>query len=189
MVLGGIVQRLDSFELPIGFRGRSGFVCQLWWVVQACLFSTSPQFLYGWRRFLLRIFGAKIGKGVIIRPSVRVTYPWKVSIGDYVWIGDQVELYSLGDIKIGSHTVVSQRSYLCTGTHDPACRSFRIYALPIVLEEGVWLATDVFVAPGVTVGKNALIGARSSVFSDACADYVHVGNPAKPIRMRIFKNE
>jgi putative colanic acid biosynthesis acetyltransferase WcaF len=82
------------------------------------LFRTSPQFLYGWRNFLLRLFGAKIGKKVIIRPSVKITYPWKLSIGDYSWIGDDVDLYTLGEIDIGNHVVISQRSYLCTGSHD-----------------------------------------------------------------------
>lgn len=182
------MQRLDRFVLPLDFRGRSGFLCQLWWLVQSCLFATSPQFLYGWRRLLLRMFGANIGRDVIIRPSVRVTYPWKLRIGDYAWIGDQVELYTLGEISIGAHAVVSQRSYLCTGSHDPASRSFRIFSKPIIVEEGAWLATDVFVAPGVTIGRNALIGARSSVFSDAQAGFVHVGSPAKAVRERVFEN-
>lgn len=182
------MQKLDHFQLPPGFRGRSGIKCQLWWLVQSCLFGLSPQFMYGWRNFLLRTFGAKIGKGVVIRPSVRVTYPWKLSIGDYAWVGDNVELYTLAEISIASHAVVSQRSYLCTGSHDPASRTFRIYAEPIVIEEGAWIATDVFIAPGVTVGRNALVGARSSLFTDAKADYVYVGYPAKPIKMRKFEN-
>lgn len=183
------MQRLDLFRLPSGFRGRSGGWCQLWWIVQACLFATSPQFMYGWRRFLLRAFGAKIGHGVIVRPSVRVTYPWKLSIGDHAWVGDQVELYTLGEITIGAHAVVSQRSYLCTGSHDPHSRSFRIYSKPVVVEEGAWLATDVFVAPGVTIGRNALIGARSSVFSDAKPEFIYFGSPARPVRERRFEDE
>lgn len=183
------MQHLDKFELPVGFRGRSGAWCQLWWLVQFCLFATSPQFMYGWRRFLLRAFGAKIGKGVIIRPSVRVTYPWKLSLGDYAWIGDDVDLYTLDEITIGAHAVVSQRSYLCTGSHDPASRTFRIYAKPIIIEEGAWVATDVFVGPGVTIGRNALIGARSSLLKDAEPDFIYFGSPAKKIKPRIFEEE
>jgi len=186
---GRVVQRLDSFELPTGFRGRSEILCQLWWLVQAFLFAPSPQFMYGWRRFLLRAFGARIGRGVIIRPSVRVTYPWKLCVGDYAWVGDQVDLYTLGEISIGAHVVVSQRSYLCTGSHDPASRSFRIFSKPIVVEEGAWIATDVFVAPGVTIGRNALVGARSSVFADVKPSLVYMGTPAKPVRERIFEEE
>lgn len=181
------MQRLDLFELPPRFRGRSGVWCQLWWLVQSCLFATSPQFMYGWRRFLLRAFGAKIGQGAIIRPSVRVTYPWKLTVGDHTWIGDDVDLYTLGEITIGAHAVVSQRSYLCTGSHDPASRTFRIYEKPIVVEDGAWVATDVFIAPGVTVGRNALIGARSSLFTNAEPNFVYLGSPARKIKPRAFE--
>ena len=184
-----MAQRLDLFKLPTDFRGRSSAWCQLWGLVQACFFATSPQFMYGWRRFLLRAFGAKIGNGVIIRPSARVTYPWKLSVGAHAWIGDHVDLYNLGQISIGAHTVISQRSYICTGSHDPASRTFRIYAEPIVIEEGVWIATDVFIAPGVSVGKHSLIGARSSLFSDAESGYVYIGSPAKKIKPRVFDHE
>ena len=84
------MQTLNKFKLPKNFRGRSSLVVQLWWMTDFFLFKLSPQIMYGWRRFLLRLFGAKIGKNVIIRPNVTITYPWKVSIGDYSWIGDNV---------------------------------------------------------------------------------------------------
>lgn len=182
------MQRLDRFSLPSGFRGRSSIKCQLWWITQSSLFALSPQFMYGWRAFLLRAFGAKIGKGVIIRPTVRITYPWKLAIGDYSWIGDHVELYTLAEINIAAHVVISQRSYLCTGSHESTSRSFKIYARSIDVHEGAWVATDVFVAPGVTIGQNAIVGARSSLFSDAKANYVYVGYPAKPIKLRVFED-
>ncbi|MCF6763001.1 putative colanic acid biosynthesis acetyltransferase [Pseudomonas fragi] len=182
------MQKLNDFVMPHNFRGKNPLICQLWWIVQSCFFSTSPQFMYKWRVFLLRLFGAKIGQNVIIRPTARITFPWKLSVGDNSWIGDHVEVYNLERITIHSNSVISQRSYLCTGSHDPASRTFRIYAEPIVIEEGAWIATDVFIAPGVTVGRNALVGARSSLFTDAKADYVYVGYPAKPIKMRKFEN-
>ena len=100
-----IYQKLNTFQLPKNFRGRSPIVVQFWWLIQGTLFRMSPQFMYGFRRFLLRLFGAKIGKKVIIRPSVKITYPWKLSIGDYSWIGDQVDLYTLGNITIGKNVV------------------------------------------------------------------------------------
>ena len=180
---------LDKFKLPIGFRGRSSFYVQTWWLVQSTLFFLSPQFMYGWRRFLLRLFGANIGSGVLIRPTVRITYPWKVVIGHHAWIGDDVVLYSLGTIIIGSHSVISQRSYICAGSHDVASKEFRIIAEPIIVEEGVWVASDVFVAPGVTIGKNSVIGARSSVFSDVKPDYIYMGTPAKAVRERVFNDK
>jgi len=177
-------QKLEQFRLPQGFRGRFGWYVQLWWLVQSTLFAISPQFMYGWRNFLLRMFGAKVGSGVIIRPSVRVTYPWKVIIGNDVWIGDHAELYSLGEIEIGDDVVISQKSYLCAATHDYTKPSFDMIDKKITIEDQAWIATDVFVAPGVTIGKGALIGARSSVFSDMPKGMICVGSPARPIKKR-----
>lgn len=181
-----IYQNLKLFKQSADFRGRPGWYVQLWWLVQSLFFNTSPQFLYQWRVFLLRLFGAKIGRGVIIRPSVRVTYPWKLTIGDYAWIGDNVELYTLGEIVVGNNTVVSQRSYICTGSHNYTKPTFNIYALKTVIEDEAWIATDVYVAPGVTIGRGAVIGARSSVFTDMPAGMICVGTPAKPIKSRVM---
>jgi len=177
-------QKLEQFRLPQGFRGRSGWYVQLWWLVQSTLFARSPQFMYGWRNFLLRLFGAKVGVGVIIRPSVRVTYPWKVAIGNDVWIGDHAELYSLGEIEIGDDVVISQKSYLCAATHDFTKPTFDMIDKKITIEDQAWIATDVFIAPGVTIGRGALIGARSSVFSDMPEGMICVGSPAKPVKIR-----
>ena len=173
------VQDLASFRLPPGFRGRSAAFVQLWWIVQALLVHPTPQVLYGWRRFVLRLFGAKIGRNVIIRPSVRITYPWKVEIGDNSWVGDGVELYSLGPIRIGKDAVVSQGSYLCGGTHDFRDPAFPITASPIVVEDEAWVASHVFVAPGVTIGRGAVVGARSTVLASIPPGMVAVGYPAK----------
>ncbi|MBC7450149.1 MAG: colanic acid biosynthesis acetyltransferase WcaF [Cytophagales bacterium] len=171
-------QNLSLFKVPAEFRGKPGWYVQLWWITDALLFRTSPQILYGWRRFLLRCFGAEIGKGVIVRPSAQITYPWKVSIGDYSWIGDDVILYSLGSIHIGSNAVISQRSYICTGSHDYTKPAFEIFSKAIIVEDEVWLATDVFVAPGVTIGKGAVVGARSSVYKSLEGSFIYKGNPA-----------
>jgi putative colanic acid biosynthesis acetyltransferase WcaF len=179
------VQDLKSFRLPANFRGRSGLMVQLWWLVQATLFRGSPQVMYGFRRWLLRRFGAQIGEGVIIRPSATLTYPWRVKIGDHSWIGDDVVLYSFAEIVIGKHVVVSQKSYLCAGTHDYRSRDFAIQALPIVIEDEAWVAADVFVAPGVTVGKGTVVGSRSSVFTSLPSMMVCVGCPARPVHSRV----
>jgi putative colanic acid biosynthesis acetyltransferase WcaF len=182
---GAEVQDMKSFRVPPDFRGRSAVIVQLWWIVQAIVFRCSPQVLFGFRRWLLRLFGARVGVGVLIRPSARFTYPWKVQIGDYAWIGDDVVVYSLGEISIGKNAVVSQRSYLCAATHDYRSPDFKMYALPIVIEEQAWLATDVYVAPGVTIGKGAVVGARSSVFTDMPPMMVSFGSPAHPRYPRI----
>jgi putative colanic acid biosynthesis acetyltransferase WcaF len=172
-------QDLSRFRLPPNFRGRSAPVVFLWQIVQGSLFAWSPQFAHGWRRFLLKAFGARIGRRVIVRPSARITYPWKIEIGDYSWIGDHAELYSLGSIRIGAHCVISQRAYLCAGTHDYRSPDFAILSPPIQVGDQVWIATDVFVAPGITIGDGAVIGARSSVFHDIGAGEIAFGSPAK----------
>ena len=170
--------------MPAGFRGRSVIAVQLWWLVQATLFRGSPQFAYGFRHWLLRCFGARLGQGVIIRPSVTITYPWKVSIDEHAWIGDDVVLYSLGEIEIGAHAVVSQSSYLCTGDHDYTQMDFPIRARKIIIGPQVWVGADVFVAPGVSIGCGTVIGARSSVFTDMPAEMVCFGYPCKPVKKR-----
>lgn len=180
-------QRLDAFTLPPGFRGRSAAVVQLWWLVQALLFAPSPQIMFAWRRFLLRLFGATIGEDVKIRPSVTVTYPWKLTIGDHSWIGDGATLYSLGNIDIGAHAVLSHKVYLCAGAHDYTRRGFDILAPHITVGDQVWIANDVFVAPGVSIGAGAVIGARSSVFSDMPAGMVCKGSPAAPYKERVTR--
>ena len=161
-----IAQDLSRFQLPPDFRGRPQWYVQLWWLVQASLFAWSPQILYGWRRF-----GAKIGKGAIIRPSARITYPWKVSIGDFAWVGDDVVLYSLGEIDIGANAVVSQHCYLCTGSHDYTRPTFDIYAKPILVGAEAW--------------RGAVVGARSSVFEDIPDLMLAKGTPAKPFKKRL----
>jgi putative colanic acid biosynthesis acetyltransferase WcaF len=180
-------QRMDQFQVPAGFRGRSKLYVQIWWLVQATLFALSPQLMYGWRSWLLRRFGAHIGVGTIIRPSVKTPYPWKLTIGDYCHIGDEVHLYTYGEIEIGDCVVISQRSYVCTGTHDHTSPAFDLYAKKVVIGPEVWLATDVFVAPGVTIGQGTVVGARSSVFHDLPPGTIAVGTPARVIAERKMK--
>lgn len=170
--------------MPAGFRGRDAALVQLWWLVDTLFFRPSPQVLYGWRRWLLRLFGVEIGMGVLIRPSARITYPWKVAIGDHAWVGDHAILYSLAHIRIGSHSVVSQLGHLCTGSHDIESASFAITAAPIVVGSQCWIASDVFVAPGVTIGDGAVVGARSSVFHDLPPATIYAGTPARPVPPR-----
>lgn len=165
-------------------RGRPSWFILLWWLVQAIAFPISPHNFNGFRRFILRLFGAKIGQGVLIRPTARFTYPWKVEIGDYSWIGDDVVLYSLEQIHIGCHCVISQKSYLCTGSHDIQDAAFSLKTAEISVGNGVWIATDCFIAPGVQIGANAVIGTRSSVFSNIPAQQVCWGTPARPHYLR-----
>ena len=178
------IQNLKGFKLPHNFRGKPAWIAQLWWLVQDTIFRYSPQCLYGWRRFLLRLFGAQIGKKVIIRPTVKVTYPWKLIIGDYSWIGDEVTLYTLGEIEIEDNVVISQKSYICTASHDHTSQNFDIFNKKVIIKTKVWLATDVFVAPGVTIEKGVVVGARSSVFKNLPEMMICYGSPAEPKKRR-----
>lgn len=181
-------QNLKNFKLPPDFRGRSAWFVQTWWLVQTLLFKTSPQFMYGWRRFLLRCFGARIGKKVMVRPTAHIQFPWKLHVADYSWIGDDVVLYNLDHIFIGSHTVISQRSYLCAGSHHHLSVDFSIYTKPILIKDQCWLAADVFVAPGVTIGEGTVVGSRSSVFKSLPGAKICFGTPAVVIKDRDKEN-
>lgn len=168
-------------------RGKPGWFILLWWLVQAIAFPLSLHNAHGFRCWLLRLFGAKIGKGVLIRPTARFTYPWKIEIGDYSWIGDDVVLYSLDRITIGTQCVISQKSYLCTGSHDFRDVAFNLVTAPITIGNGVWIAADCFIGCGVKIGANAAIGARSSVFSDIPEQQVAWGTPCRPRYPRVMK--
>lgn len=180
--------RLDQYNQSWYSRGRSGFIVLLWWMIQGSLFRFSLHPMYSWRNFLLRLFGARIGKGVQIRASVKFTYPWKVSIGDYSWVGDQVEFYSLDQIVVGEHCVISQHSYLCTGSHRVNDPQFSLLTNPIHIRDGAWIASDVFVYPGITIGEMAVAAARSTVTHDIPPNEIHGGSPAVFLKYR-FKTE
>ena len=165
-------------------RGGAAWRLQLWWLFQALFVLPTPQYMFAWRRFALVLFGAKIGKRVLIRPGVRVTCPWNLTMGDYVWIGDNVTLYSVADISIGSHSVVSQEAYLCAGTHDYRDVTFPFVSAPIKIAGECWIAARVFVGPGVEIGHAAVIGAGSIVTTNVDAETIVTGNPAKFVGKR-----
>ena len=167
--------------------GKPKWLILIWWLVQAIVFPLTLHAHHAPRRVLLRLFGARIGEGVVIRPTARFTYPWKVEIGDYSWIGDKVEFYSLDWIRVGTHAVISQKSYLCTGSHDYQDPAFGLKTGSIVIENGVWLATDVFVGPGVRIGANTVVGSRSSVLGDLPGQQVCLGTPCRPRSPRVMK--
>jgi putative colanic acid biosynthesis acetyltransferase WcaF len=183
-----IYQDLSLFKVPAGFRGKPAWIAQVWWLVQSTLFRLSPQFMFDWRSFLLRCFGAKIGKGVKIRPSVKITYPWKLEIGNNSWVGDDCDLYTLGNISIGNNVAIAHRVYICTGTHNYSSLSFDILAKNVVIEDEVWIPNDVFVGPGVTIGFGAVVGARSTVLHNLPGGMISFGNPAKPVKARPISN-
>jgi putative colanic acid biosynthesis acetyltransferase WcaF len=179
-----LYQDLSSFKVPKNFRGGNKFKVQLWDIVHFFLFRPSPQFMYGYRNFLLRIFGAKIGKKVLIRSSVKITYPWKLVIGDNTWIGEDCYIYNLENIHIGSNVSIAHRNFFNTGGHDYNKATFDIFAKPIKIEDEVWITSEVYISPGVTIFKGAVVGVRSVVFKDVTEGMVCYGNPAKIVKKR-----
>lgn len=159
----------------------------VWQLVWVLFFRLSPAPLHGWRAFLLRLFGATIGKGSHIYPAVKIWAPWQVTIGKGTGIANGVNLYSQGKITIGDRTTVSQGSHLCTGTHDYTLPEHPLFTAPIFIGNHVWIAAEVFVHPGVNIADGCVVGARSVVVGDLPAYTVCTGHPCRVIKPRQMK--
>jgi putative colanic acid biosynthesis acetyltransferase WcaF len=163
---------------------RKAIAGRIGWACCQPLFRLSPRPLWSWRRWLLRRFGAVIGANVHIYPSVRITIPWNLSVGDASAIGDRAIVYALGPISLGSNVTVSQGVHLCAGTHDYRDPALRLLKPPITIEDSAWICADAFVGPGVTVGAAAIVGARAVAVKDVPAGMIVGGNPARVLRRR-----
>jgi putative colanic acid biosynthesis acetyltransferase WcaF len=159
----------------------------LWKAVWLFLFRPTPRSFHAWRCLLLRIFGATLGQAVRPYPSVRIWAPWNLEMGDRSCLSEEVDCYCVDKIRIGAHATVSQYSFLCTASHDHRDSSMALVTAPITIGERAWIAADVFVAPGVTIGDGAVVTARSSVFSNIEPWTVATGNPAKPFKKREYR--
>lgn len=159
----------------------------VWGMVYVLLFRYSPRPLHVWRSFLLRLFGATIGKGVHVYPKVSIWAPWNLVIGDGTGIANGVTLYSQGVITLGKRVVISQGVHLCAGTHDFTKKGFPLITKPITICDNVWVAAESFIHPGITIQEGAVIGARSVVVKDIPEWVVCAGNPCKPIKARILE--
>lgn len=160
-------------------RGGSRLKEALWLAVKCLFFQTSLPWPYGLRRSLLRCFGAKVGRNVVIKANVNVSFPWRLSVGDHVWLGEEVMILSLAQVTIESNVCVSQRAFLCTGSHNHRREDFVLMTKPIILRAGSWVAAQAFVAPGVEVGSGAVVSAGSIVLDDVPTNAVVRGNPAQ----------
>lgn len=181
-----VVAELKHERSPWTLRQKVSRV--VWMFVRSTLFRFSFHNWYGWRRLLLRAFGARVGRGVRIRPTAHVEIPWNLDIGDESVVGDHAILYSLGTIRVGRMVVISQYAHLCAGTHDYTDRTFPLLTPPIRVEDEAWVAADAFIGPGVTVGARSVVGARATVVKDVPPDQVVAGNPAHPVKRRAFRN-
>jgi putative colanic acid biosynthesis acetyltransferase WcaF len=180
--------RLAHYSNPQFSRGRSRLVEALWLLIQWGLVSSRiPGSAH--RRWLLRAFGARIGKGVQIKPGVRVKFPWRLGIGDHSWIGEDVWIDNLAPVTIGSDCCISQRAYLCTGSHDWSRPTFDLIVRPICVESAAWIAACSVVGPGVTVGQGAVLGLGSTATRDLEPWMIYAGTPAAPVRRREIRSQ
>jgi len=161
----------------------------LWGMAAPLLFRFSPRILFGWRSFLLRLFGAKIGRHVHVYNSATVYMPWNLEVGDWSSIGEHAYIYSLGKISIGCRTTVSQRAHLCAGSHDYQNPDLPLLKPPIKVGDQVWICADSFLGPGVSIGEGAIVAARAVVIRDVEPWNIVGGNPARPIKKRTLRRE
>jgi putative colanic acid biosynthesis acetyltransferase WcaF len=178
---------IESNRQAIKYTHREQFLRVLW-ATGKILFRLSPRPLFGFRRFILRLFGARIGIRVNIYNSATVYFPWKLVVGDYSAIGEDALVYNLGPITIGKMVTISQRAHLCAGTHDFTDPAMPLLKPPIEIKDQAWICADAFVGPNVTVGEGAIVGARAVVTKDVPAWMIVAGNPAREIKKRELKS-
>jgi len=163
---------------------RSQQAGRVLWALCRPLFRLSPRPLVGWRAWLLRLLGARIGTHVHMYNTVEIFLPSNLAIGDWSAIGDRALLYNLGPIEIGAKVTISQRAHLCAGTHDYTRADMPLLKPPITVRDQAWICADAFVGPGVTVGEGAVVGARAVVVKDVPPWAVVAGNPARFVKKR-----
>jgi putative colanic acid biosynthesis acetyltransferase WcaF len=154
------------------------------WSLGRWLIRLSPRPCFAWRRSVLRLFGARVGAHVNIYPSTHIYMPWNVEIGDWTALGEDVFVYSLGKVRIGSSVTLSYRSHVCAGTHDLNALHLPLLKPPVTIEDSVWVGTEAFIGPSVTIGAGAVVGARAVVVKNVEPLNIVAGNPARVIGMR-----
>jgi putative colanic acid biosynthesis acetyltransferase WcaF len=154
------------------------------WTFVRPLFRFSPRPCFAWRRFLLRCFGAKVGRSVHVYPSATIYFPWNLEVEEESAIGDYVFVYNLGRVTIGARVTISHCAHLCAGTHDHTRSDFPLLRPPITIGAEAWICADAFVGPGVVIGEGAIVGAGSVVMKDVKPWVIVVGNPARETKRR-----
>lgn len=181
-------QRASPMDIKANRSGRKYTVAELVlrvvWALAYPAFRFSPRICFGFRAFLLRCFGAKIGKQVNIYPTASIQYPWNLWIDDQAAIGEFARIYNLGQLRVGKRATISQHAHLCGGSHDYQSTNMQLIKSPIVIEDDAWVCADAFVGPGVTIGAGAVVGARAVVMKDVEPWTVVAGNPAVKVKDR-----
>ena len=172
----------------VAFDRGSSRVKEVLWIFAQWVILQSPLPGSSFRRIVLRAFGAKIGKSVVIKPGTIIKFPWRLVIGDSSWIGQDVWIDNLADVAIGSNVCISQGAYLCTGSHDWSSSTFDLIVKPITIVDGAWLAAKSTIGPGVTVGEGAVLGLGSVTSKDLEPWSVYSGSPAVFVKKRILNS-
>lgn len=179
-----IPANLSTFSTQDFNKGASSIKQALWYFVNALLVRASWNPFMGIKRFALRAFGAKLGKGLIIKNNVNIKFPWKLTIGDDVWLGENCWIDNLDTVTIGNNVCISQAALLLTGNHDYTQSAFYYRNAPIILEDGVWIGAKAVVCPGVTAFSHSILTTGSIATKDMEPWGIYQGNPAKKIRTR-----
>ena len=173
------------FDAGVGYvRGRSVPVFAAWQLVKCIFFKPVFPWPSAVKVGLLRLFGAQVGQGVCIKPQVNIHLPWKLSIGDHAWIGEEAFLLNFEPLSIGSNSCISQRAFLCGGNHDYRDPAMKYRNGPITIGDGAWVGAQVFVGPGVAIGVDAVVTAGSIVTKGLPEGQVCSGNPCVPVKAR-----
>jgi putative colanic acid biosynthesis acetyltransferase WcaF len=175
---------LSTFSNPKFSHGKSIVVRMLWMLVSRLLFNTWVPYPSTFKAIILRLFGAKVGKGLVIRTHVRIKQPWRLSIGDHVWIGESVWIDNLVQVAIASNVCLSQGAFLLTGNHNYKQTSFDLITGTITLKEGVWIGAKSIVGPGVICHSHSVLAAGSCTFKNLDAYSINQGNPCEILRKR-----
>lgn len=165
-------------------KGAGKVKTGIWYITNALIVRASWNPFVGIKLWLLRLFGAKIGKGLVLKNNVTIKSPWNLSVGDYCWIGENVWIDNLDKIVIGNNVCISQGALLITGNHDYTKSSMPYRNAPIIIKDGAWVGANVTVTAGVTVAENSVLTAGAVVTHNTEANMIYQGNPAKPIRER-----
>jgi putative colanic acid biosynthesis acetyltransferase WcaF len=159
----------------------------LWYACNAAFLNSSVPYPSSFKKALLRLFGAKVGSGVVIKPGVSIKFPWFLELGDSVWLGEGAWIDNLTHVRVGSHVCISQGAYILTGNHDYKKVAFDLVLSPVVIEDGVWVGAKAVVCPGTTLRTHAVLTAGSVISKEAKAWTVYSGNLAVPVRGRVVE--
>ena len=180
---------LSKFDNTHFNPGRGPIYRVLWYMTNSLILKNSLNPFSGLKILVLKIFGAQIGKGIVLKPAINIKYPWNLILGDNVWIGENTWIDSLAEVKVGNNVCIAQGAYLCTGNHDWSDPSFGLITKPITVEDGVWIGAKAVVLPGVTLKSHSVITASSVIAKDTEPYVVYKGNPAFEVGKRKFNNQ